>query len=150
MNTPEGDAPTLSYADLADLLELHFGVRPALVTLRAAAQRQKGPAAPGRAAGSTASITAGIPAPLPDRQGFDAADVAVWIADHPWRARATAYERLSDTSATEPEQRQAAVKAAREAGLSWSDVARAIAIADGVTFTRQAAQQRYGSRNVTP
>lgn len=135
MNGTAADKPTLSYADLADLLEVHFGVRPALVTLRAAAQRQKD---------TTTSIASGIPKPLPDGQGFDPEAVQVWITNHPWHARNAAYERLSRTSKTDPTQRQNAVDEARAIGLSWAAIARAISAADGSTLTRQGAQQRHG------
>ena len=45
----------------------------------------------------------------------------------------------------QPEDRQAAVDQARASGLSWAEIADEIAGAEGITRTRQWAQQLYGA-----
>lgn len=136
MSEPPLDT-VMSHRTVAELLEENFGVRPALVTLRVAAHRRERTTA-------TASITAGIPAPLPDGQGFLAQDIHDWIAHHPWRTRAAALDTLERSSKTDPAGREAAVEGARRAGLSWAHIAQAIATADGATYTHEAARKRYG------
>jgi len=128
----------LTYRELADRIEQQLGVRPALSTLRAAA------AVSGRGTMRT-RITAGLPAPAraPDSAGrtvFSAAKVDRWLATHPRNRLRREQARLTAAAA---ERRPQAVAKARQAGLSWQQVADALAAADGVTRTRQWAQQRY-------
>lgn len=130
-----------TYDQVADRIVAELGVpRPALSTLRAAA------ATAGRGTNQRVRVTAGMPRPLHgrvDRQVvFDATAIDTWLADHPARAVRRARAALA---AAAPEDRQAAVDQARASGLSWAEVADAIASAEGITRTRQWAQQRYGA-----
>lgn len=127
----------LSYADLANRVEQALGVRPALSTLRAAA-------ATDARSGVRTRLTAGMPGPVTSgpagRALFRASEVQAWLAEHPRRRLRRQQERLRDA----PHQsRPRAVAAARAAGLSWQQVADALAEADGTTYSRQWAQQRY-------
>lgn len=130
-----------TYDQVADRIVAELGVpRPALSTLRAAA------ATAGRGTNQRVRVTAGMPRPLQgrvDRQVvFDATAIDTWLADHPARAVRRARAALA---ATAPEDRQAAVDRARASGLSWAEIADAIATAEGISRTRQWAQQRYGT-----
>lgn len=129
----------LTYHQLADRVELSLGVRPALSSLRAAA------AVDGRGT-PRGRLTAGLPAPVDTtgaggRRLFSAATVDAWLAGHPRRRITDLQHQLAAAS---PAQRPQAVAAARCAGLSWAQVAEALAAADGRTYSRQWAQQRYG------
>ena len=128
----------LSYRQLADRIEQALGARPALSTLRAAA------ADSGRGTPRT-RLTAGLPAPTARAAPggpalFDAAAVQAWLAAHPRRLIRQEQQRLIRTPTP---QRPRAVAHARRAGLSWRQVAEAFAQADGTSYTRQWAQQRY-------
>ncbi|GAA4758025.1 hypothetical protein GCM10023328_47350 [Modestobacter marinus] len=130
-----------TYDQVADRIVAELGVpRPALSTLRAAA------ATAGRGTNQRVRVTAGMPRPLQgrvDRQVlFDATEIDTWLANHPARAVRRARAALA---AAAPEDRQAAVDQARASGLSWAEVADAIAGAEGITRTRQWAQQLYGT-----
>lgn len=130
----------LTYRQLADRVERALGVRPALSSLRAAA------ATAGRGVART-RLTAGLPAPTSttDATGqrlFLAAEVDAWLAGHP-RRRIADHQR--DLAAAPISQRPQAVAAARAAGLSWREIADALTDADGRAYSRQWAQQRYGS-----
>ena len=133
-----------TYDQVADRIAAELEVpRPALSTLRAAA------ATANRSPGTNqrVRVTAGMPRPLEgrvDRQVlFDATAIDTWLANHPARAARRARAALA---AAAPEDRQAAVDQARASGLSWAEVADALAAAEGTTRTRQWAQQRYGNR----
>ena len=130
-----------TYDQVADRIVAELGVpRPALSTLRAAA------ATASRGTNQRVRVTAGMPRPLQgrvDRQVlFDAKAIDTWLANHPARAVRRVRAALA---AAAPEDRQAAVHQARALGLSWAEVADAIAGAQGITRTRQWAQQRYGT-----
>lgn len=130
-----------TYDQVADRIVAELGVpRPALSTLRAAA------ATAGRGTNQRVRVTAGMPRPLQgrvDRQVlFDATAIDTWLANHPARAARRARAALA---AAAPEDRQAAVDQARASGLSWAEVVDAIAGAEGITRTRQWAQQLYGA-----
>ena len=132
-----------TYDQVADRIVAELDVpRPALSTLRAAA------ATAGRTRGTNqrVRVTAGMPRPLQgrvDRQVlFDATVIDTWLANHPARAARRARAALA---AAAPEDRQAAVDQARASGLSWAEVADAIAGAEGISRTRQWAQQLYGA-----
>lgn len=134
-------AGNYTYDQVADRIVAELGVpRPALSTLRAAA------AAAGRGTNRRVRVTAGMPRPLEgrvDRQVlFDATAIDTWLANHPARAARRAWAALA---AAAPEDRQAAVDQARASGLSWAEVADAIAGVEGITRTRQWAQQLYGA-----
>ena len=128
----------LSYRQLADRIEQALGVRPALSTLRAAAADSD------RGTPRT-RLTAGLPAPSARAAAggaalFDADAVQAWLAAHPRRRISHEQDRLLRAPAA---QRPQAVAHARRAGLSWRQVADALAQADGTSYTRQWAQQRY-------
>lgn len=121
--TPMSDR--LTYAQVADRIEAALGERPAL-----------------------SALTAGMPSPTPGDPGspslFEAAAIDSWLANHPRHA----WPRLlEDLAAAAPEQRSAAVAAARAAGISWQRIVDAINAADGTTWTRQWAQQKFGRRS---
>jgi hypothetical protein len=128
----------LTYAEVADRIEQELGVRPALSTLRAAAaDRRRGT--------TRTRLTAGMPAPAaPPRSGaptlFSAAAIDRWLAKHQRRRIRMLQERVI---AATPSHRTRVVRRAREAGLSWQEIADAINEADGTTHSRQWAQQRY-------
>lgn len=131
------------YDQVADRIVAELGVpRPARSTLRAAA------ATASRSSGTNrrVRVTAGMPRPREGRVDgqvlFDATAIDTWLANHPARA----VRRVSAAlAAAAPEDRQAAVDQARASGLSWAEVADAIAGAEGITRTRQWAQHLYGS-----
>jgi hypothetical protein len=129
----------LTYPELAARIEQALGVRPALSTLRAAAAVQD--------RGKTRTrVTASMPAPSssPDPAGrtvFNAAAIDRWLVHHPRRRIRQRQERLIAVRAS---RRPQAVAGARQAGLSWQQIADALGEADGTRFTRQWAQQRYG------
>ena len=130
-----------TYDQVADRIVAELGVpRPALSTLRAAA------ATAGRGTNQRVRVTAGMPRPQQgrvDRQVvFDAAAIDTWLANHPVRAVRRARAALA---AAAPEDRQIAVDQARASGLSWAEVADTIATVQGISRTRQWAQQRYGT-----
>lgn len=129
-----------TYEQVADRIEVELGVRPALSTLRAAA------AASSRGTNSRVRVTAGMPAPLSRPVGgrtvFSAPAIDRWLAHHPSRTVTAAMDRLARAGRTAA--RGAAVVRAREAGLSWQQVADALGTADGTRYSRQWAQQRYG------
>jgi hypothetical protein len=132
----------LTYPELVARIEQALGVRPALSTLRAAAAVQN--------RGKTRTrVTGDMPAsaPSPDPAGrtvFNAAAIDRWLARHPRRRIRQRQERLLTVSAS---RRPQAVAGARQAGLSWQQIADALGEADGTTYTRQWAQQRYGRRS---
>ena len=135
-----------NYDQVADRIVAELGVpRPALSTLRAAAT------AAGRGTNRRVRVTAGMPRPMEgrvDRQVlFDATAIDTWLANHPARAVRRARAALA---AAAPEDRQAAVDQARAAGLSWAEIADEIAGAEGITRTRQWAQQLYGNARKPP
>lgn len=127
-----------TYAELADRIEEAFGERPTESTLRAAAS------ATGRGTNSRVRITAGMPAPLPDlidgRAVFSAVAIDRWITHHPRLRVAREQQRLTKAAR---KRRVEAVARARRAGLSWQQVADALGTADGRSYTRQWAQQRF-------
>lgn len=138
--TPMSDR--LTYAQVADRIEAALGERPALSALRAGATRQRAGTSRG------AALTAGMPSPTPGDPGspslFEAAAIDSWLANHPRRSWPRLLEELA---AAAPEQRSAAVAAARAAGISWQRIVDAINAADGTTWTRQWAQQKFGRRS---
>ena len=128
----------LTYRQLADRIEQALGVRPALSSLRAAA------AVDGRGHART-RLTAGMPAPAEAAGAagqtlFRASAVDAWLAEHPRRRIARLQQHLAQVP---PADRAGAVAQARRDGLSWSQIAAALASADGTTYSRQWAQQRY-------
>ncbi|SDY63816.1 hypothetical protein SAMN05661080_04127 [Modestobacter sp. DSM 44400] len=130
-----------TYDQVADRIVAELGVpRPALSTLRAAA------ATAGRGMNQRVRVTAGMPRPQQgrvDRQVvFDATAIDTWLANHPARAVRRARAALA---AAAPEDRQSAVDQARASELSWAEVADTIATVEGISRTRQWAQQRYGT-----
>jgi len=130
-----------TYDQVADRIVAELGVpRPALSTLRAAV------ATAGRGMNSRVRVTAGMPRPQQGRVTrqvvFDVTAVETWLANHPARAARRVREALA---AAALEDRQNAVDQARAAGLSWAEVADALATVEGVSRTRQWAQQRYGA-----
>ena len=134
-------AGTYTYDQVADRIVAELGVpRPALSTLRAAS------ATAGRGTNQRVRVTAGMPRPQQgrvDRQVlFDATAIDTWLDNHPARAARRVQAALA---AAPPEDRQTAVEQARASGLSWAEVADAIAGAEGITRTRQWAQQLYGA-----
>lgn len=129
-----------TYTELAEQIEVVLGVRPSLSTLRAAA------AATGRGTNSRVRITACMPLPRPGLSDdghavFAAGAVDRWLAHHPRRRVAREQERLGRAAVS---RRDVAVVRAREAGLSWQQIADAVAAADGRAYSRQWAQQRWG------
>lgn len=129
------------FGQLADRIHAVLGERPSPSTLRAAA------ASADRGTNSRIRLTAGMPAPLPERVGrrrvFAAAAVEQWLQRHPRTVVRTQLAALADTPVPA---RPAAVQRARQAGLSWQQIAAACAAADGVRYSRQWAQQKYGGR----
>lgn len=128
----------LTYRQLADRIEQALGVRPALSSLRAAA------AVDGRGHART-RLTAGLPTPVEAAGAagqtlFRASAVDAWLAEHPRRRIARLQQHLAQVPAAD---RAGAVAQARRDGLSWSQIAVALASADGTTYSRQWAQQRY-------
>jgi hypothetical protein len=132
-----------SYAEVADRVEAVLGVRPQLSTLRAAAAAD----ARVRGTNSRVRVTAGMPAPIKQVPGypteFDANAIEHWLANHP---RAQGTQQMQLLANASPKQRDKAVARARAAGLSWQQIADAIGQAEGKTYSRQWAQQRYGPR----
>lgn len=131
----------LSYAELAERIHQVLGVRPAESTLRAATANRDRP-------GRGTAVTTGMPAPLAQRDPaghaqFDPVAVDTWLHRHP---QLTIRRHQQELRTGPVSGRATAVAAAREAGLSWQQVAAACAAADGTTYTRQWAQQRYGRR----
>lgn len=128
----------MTYTDLADAIEGALGQRPALSTLRSAAARSAHHRTYSR-------ITAGMPSPLPDRVGrqvvFDASQVRAWLKEHPRRTHVAWQTKIIRSR---PAARTQTIEGARDAGLSWDEIAAAISTADGTTYTKQAAHQRYG------
>lgn len=138
----------LTYGQLADLIERELGERPAISTLRSA------PSASRRSHQAHSRLTAGMPNPLhpsPELTHggrppvvFSRDDVEAWLANHPRRQRSAWQAKI--VTAANTETRDQAVLTARKQGLSWQAIAEAIAEARGGVYTKQAAQQRYGSR----
>jgi len=132
--------PTLTYTELADRIEAEIGIRPALSTLRAAATTST------RYGRRIDAITAGMPAPKPTRDSrrraiLDAAAIDAWLNSHP---RKTIHHHQQQISTASLARRPTAVAEARCAGLSWQHIADACATADGRSYTKQWAQQRFG------
>lgn len=129
----------LTYEQLASRIETVLGTRPALSTLRAAAAtRTRRP--------RRSDLTAGMPAPLPERDShhrtvFDSPAIEEWLHTHPRLQIRHHQQRLTAAARSE---RSTAVAAARAAGLSWQQVADACAAADATSYTKQWAQQRFG------
>jgi len=134
---PVSDRPTLTYDQLADRIEQELGVRPATSSLRAVAHSRRR---------RRTAVTAGMPAPEPTRDTrrrtvFDADAIDTWLAQHPHVQIRRLQQRIT---AAPLARRTAVVAAAREAGLSWQHIADACAAADGRSYTKQWAQQRFG------
>jgi alkylhydroperoxidase/carboxymuconolactone decarboxylase family protein YurZ len=122
---PREDPPRIyGYLEIAEQLEAHLGVRPALSTLRAAATRA------GSALDYPPRVTAGMPPPLTPRTlpaRFDADAIDRWIRRHPWRAQQQRLTALTAAAATnQPQQLEGAVAAARDAGVSWTAITTAL------------------------
>lgn len=132
----------LTYAQVADRIEAVLGERRALSALRAGATRER------TATGLRNRITAGMPAPTPGAPGspslFDEDEIEAWLAQHPRREWVALREQLVAAS---PADRPAVVSRARAAGMSWRAIADIVNAADGTTWTRQWAQQKYGRRS---
>jgi hypothetical protein len=130
-----------TYDQVADRIADELGIRPTTSTLRAGFSAT----GDGRTTGRV-RITAGMPAPRPQlvnrRAVFDAAAIEAWLDDHPYRALDRAVAALKQAPA---DGLDAAVTAARRAGLSWAQVAAALTTATGVSRTRQWAQWRFGT-----
>lgn len=139
---------TYTYAEVADLIEREFGVRPSLSMLRAEAAEAR------RRPGTEVlpRLTIGLPGPLegpgrPAPARFDADAVDAWLATHPRRAwhrmdaalRAGLEEDLSV---------EAAITAARRGGMSWAQIRNALADVRGDTRTR--AGVYYAYRHLDP
>lgn len=131
----------LTYQQVADLIEERLGQRPTTSALRHAQANNQ------RSRRSYSSLTAGMPPPLQTRgrrgaRLFDRAAIEEWVTTHPLLTQATWQAELERTRGGEA--RAGLVHRARAAGLSWQAIATALGRADATTYTRQAAQQRYG------
>jgi hypothetical protein len=118
------DALTYTYAALADRVEAVLGTRPALSTLRTAATRAAlGWDYPPR-------VTAGMPSPLPSTPPaptrFDASQIEIWLASHPWKRQHQALEQITEIAAGPQAPLRAAVAAARASGASWTAITDAL------------------------
>lgn len=131
--------PFLTYTEVADRIHQALGYRPAPATLRAAAATRTRP-------GRGTALTVGMPGPAVTRDSagraqFDADQIDIWLQQHPQLQIRRHQQALTDSPRPA---RAAAVATAREAGLSWQEIAEACGAADHTTYTRQWAQQRYG------
>lgn len=129
-----------TYEALADRIAEELGERPSLAVLHA------GERDPGRPVRGEIRVTAGMPAPLPGlrpRQ-FDADEVDTWLRRHP-RLLARAHVEQLRAGITGTLARGTAVAAARDAGLSWQQIADVIAQVDDREISRQAVAKQYGS-----
>lgn len=137
----------LTYEQVADLMERELGERPAISTLRAAASVAV------RSTRQHGRLTAGMPAPVGAAHGlatggrppvvFSRRQIEAWLRAHPRRQRRQWQQKI--VNADNEQARTRLVRQARREGLAWQAIADAIAEGNGSPYTKQAAQQRYGS-----
>lgn len=116
-----------------------LGTEPSRSQLAKAQQAEERPMRMGRM-----RLTAGMPArdPKHPEKGWRRKDIEHWLANHPSRQLEQTKAELARAYAQDPD-RRAAVKAAKDWGLSWSQIAEVISRVEGRSMTRQAAAARY-------
>lgn len=136
------EAGTLTTAEVMDLIEASLGERPSQTTmLKAMPDRSRTPNARIR-------LTAGMPQPLRGRTGaagsrvWDRAEIESWLREHPRLQRARARETLAAAWAQEGS-RAPVVRVARDAGMSWAEIAEVVGEVEGRRVSRQAMCERF-------
>lgn len=74
---------------------------------------------------------------------FSRRQIESWLTSHPRRQRRAWQQKIIDADSEHTRARL--VHQARREGLAWQAIADAIAEANRSPYTKQAAQQRYGS-----
>lgn len=132
-----------SYAELAGRIRVVLQIpEPSLSTLRAAASVAR------RTSGTKCRVrlTLGMPAPerVNGRAVFDSVAVEAWLAGHPWLFQRAAISQLRYAVAVGRDL-DAAVETARQAGLSWREIANTLTEA-GAPRSAQALHKAYRRR----
>lgn len=136
-NAAMGRPETYTYRQLQDRIQQVLGVNVPRSTLRAAMARR----------GSRA--TAGMPLPFHatrhpdafDPASFDVAEVESWLASHPKLRQDAALAAIA--SSPKGHDHRDVVANARGVGVSWERIAAALSLAEGRSYSKQAAHKRY-------
>ncbi len=133
-----------TYPQVADRIEEELGVRPSLSLLRAAAAEQQ---RRGRR-GGVPRLTMDMPAPEPRSSAtaavhFSQTAINTWLRRHPRRRYEAA--ALAVTVAADGPQREleTAVRRARAAGVSWTDIAAALSAGSKAPASRAWTHRRF-------
>lgn len=133
-----------TYPQVADRIEEELGVRPSLSSLRSAAAegRRRG------RRGGTPRLIMGMPDPEPRASAtavahFSRTAIDAWLRRHPRRRYEAATQAVTAFADGPNRQLETAVRRARSAGVSWTDITAALSAGSATPASRAWTHRRF-------